>query len=131
MVTMEAIQEYVDAIAEKYRPERIILFGSYAYGTPREDSDVDLLVVMRHEGGALGASSEIYRALPGPPFSAHVVVRDPDVLRWRIENNDWFLREATEKGTVLYEAADIGVGQEGGGRLPFGSSCPRLVGAEP
>ena len=43
---MRVIREYVRRVAECFQPDRIILFGSYAYGTPNEDSDVDLLVVM-------------------------------------------------------------------------------------
>jgi predicted nucleotidyltransferase len=45
-VPKEAIQEVVEQIKSKFRPKKIILFGSYAYGTPRPESDVDLLVVM-------------------------------------------------------------------------------------
>lgn len=50
MVTSAEIQHLSDEIAAAYRPKRIILFGSYAYGSPTPDSDVDLLVVMRHNG---------------------------------------------------------------------------------
>src|SRR5438445_6054301 len=45
-VTMRVIQRYARAIAQEFDPDQIILFGSYAYGTPHEDSDVDLLVIM-------------------------------------------------------------------------------------
>ena len=46
MVSRETIQTVVDAIVQEFTPLQVILFGSYAYGTPTEDSDVDLLVVM-------------------------------------------------------------------------------------
>ena len=49
MVDAQRIQQVSDEIARRFRPERIILFGSYAYGTPTEHSDVDLLVVMPSE----------------------------------------------------------------------------------
>ena len=45
-IPMRVIRRYARAIAEEFHPDKIILFGSYAYGTPHEDSDVDLLVVM-------------------------------------------------------------------------------------
>ena len=45
-IPMRVIRRYARAIAEEFRPDQIILFGSYAHGTPHEDSDVDLLVVM-------------------------------------------------------------------------------------
>jgi predicted nucleotidyltransferase len=43
---MRVIRQYTREVAERFRPDKIILFGSYAYGTPHADSDVDLLVVM-------------------------------------------------------------------------------------
>ena len=46
MVTRKEIQATCDEIVRKFAPLQVILFGSYAYGTPTEDSDVDLLVVM-------------------------------------------------------------------------------------
>jgi predicted nucleotidyltransferase len=45
-IPMRVIRRYARAIAEEFHPDKIILFGSYAYGTPHEDSDVDLLVIM-------------------------------------------------------------------------------------
>lgn len=49
-IGLEKIRRYVDELAKRFHPERIILFGSCAYGTPNRDSDVDLLVVMDFEG---------------------------------------------------------------------------------
>ena len=45
-IPMRVIRDYARRVAERFQPEKIILFGSYAYGTPHEDSDVDILVVM-------------------------------------------------------------------------------------
>ena len=45
-IPMRVIRRYARAIADEFQPDKIILFGSYAYGTPNEDSDVDLLVIM-------------------------------------------------------------------------------------
>ncbi|MEK7995668.1 MAG: nucleotidyltransferase domain-containing protein, partial [Planctomycetota bacterium] len=50
MVAMSTIRELAEQIAEQFNPDRIVLFGSYAYGTPGPDSDVDLLVIMHFEG---------------------------------------------------------------------------------
>ncbi len=49
MVAKREIRSLVSRIASEFRPERIILFGSYAYGKPNEDSDVDLLVLMPYQ----------------------------------------------------------------------------------
>src|SRR5271168_2419705 len=45
-VPMAVIRQFARAVAERFQPEKIILFGSYAYGQPHADSDVDILVVM-------------------------------------------------------------------------------------
>ena len=111
MPTPEEIQAYADAIAERYQPERIILFGSYAPGspqTPHEYSDVDLLVVMEHEGNALRAGMEVRRRVRADGFRPHIVVPEPDELRWRIEQGDWFLREVLDQGTTLYDCGELG-----------------------
>jgi predicted nucleotidyltransferase len=92
-------------IAEAFRPERIILFGSYAYGRPTLDSDVDLLVVMPHEGKSWDAAARI-RGTVRPRFPVDLVVRTPQKLRERLAMGDVLLREIVTRGTVLYEASD-------------------------
>ncbi len=109
MVDAQRIQQVSDEIARRFRPQRIILFGSYAYGTPTEYSDVDLLVVMPFEGRERAKAMEIKQAA-GVDFSMDLLVYDPAHLQQRIEWEDWFLREITEKGRVLYEASHAGVG---------------------
>lgn len=105
MIQADAIQQLVDRIAREFRPEQIILFGSYAYGTPREDSDVDLLVVVPFEGNSLHKAVEIVRRVQ-PPFALDLIARTPEQLRQRLAWNDFLLREVMEKGKVLYAAAD-------------------------
>ena len=107
MVTREEIQATCDDIVREFAPLQIVLFGSYAYGTPREYSDVDLLVVM------LGSKSEIrkqereiYGRIPHH-FRMDLLVRSPEEIAYRLSYNDWFLREITEKGEVLYESANF------------------------
>lgn len=111
-VRREVIQAYVDRIAKRFRPQRVILFGSHAYGQPATHSDVDLLVVMPDDGNPLRKSIEIVREVPYRGFALDLIVRDPEVLRWRLEQHDWFLMDIIEKGEVLYEAADARVGSE-------------------
>ncbi|MCH8343744.1 MAG: nucleotidyltransferase domain-containing protein [Planctomycetes bacterium] len=110
MVDLADIQAYAHEIARRFKPQRIILFGSHADGEPDEDSDVDLLVVIADGGDPLGKAMEISRALPHYGFALDLIVRDPDVLQRRIEQHDWFLIDITEKGRVLYEAQQPRVG---------------------
>jgi len=100
MKTIRAIARYIE---EKFNPEKIILFGSHAYGNPTGWSDVDLLVVMETPEGELAAIKEVAESLPDLSFRVDIIVRSRAVLDKRIKLGDWFLREATQKGKVLYE----------------------------
>ena len=115
-IPMRVIRRYARAIAEKFCPDKIILFGSFAYGTPHADSDVDLLVIMsaRSQGGQ---AYKIRMALLAP-FAMDLIVRTPDTMKWRLEEGDSFLREIMSKGKVLYEKTDGRVGKKSGRGLP-------------
>ncbi len=101
MITPAQIQRVSDEIARKFQPERIILFGSYAYGTPTEDSDVDLLVVLSFEGRKAKKATEIRLAVRAR-FAMDLIPITPERLQERLAMNDFFLREITEKGKVLH-----------------------------
>ncbi len=102
MVTQKDIQATCDDIVREFAPLQVILFGSYAYGTPTEDSDVDLLVVMDiPESETSRQAAEIWQRIPRS-FSMDLLVRSPQEIAYRISHNDWFLREITESGKVLF-----------------------------
>jgi predicted nucleotidyltransferase len=103
MIERNYINELSQRIAQGFRPDRIILFGSYAYGKPTADSDVDLLVVLHFEGKAVRKAIEI-RTRVNPGIPVDLMVRTPQQLNARIAKNDWLLREIVEKGVTLYEA---------------------------
>ena len=98
-----AIDEVVQQIAEKFHPQRIILFGSYARGKPRPESDVDLLVVMETPLKESQQSLEIRRHL-GVMFGLDLIVYTPKRLKERLKMGDWFLRDIMEEGKVVYES---------------------------
>ena len=77
MVAMGQVEALSRRIAREFDPERVILFGSHAYGVPSEYSDVDLLVIMPFEGSSFRKSLEILRRV-GPQFYVDLVVRRPD-----------------------------------------------------
>jgi predicted nucleotidyltransferase len=107
-VPPSAIRRFARQVAERFRPDKIILFGSQACGTPHEDSDADILVVMpaRNE---IDQAARIRRAVPRR-IAMDLIVRRPNDLRRRLEEGDWFLREIVATGKVLYEKADGAVG---------------------
>lgn len=102
-VTRKSISAFATQVANQFHPQRIILFGSYAYGKPTEDSDVDILVVLPFKGRNPEKATEIWMATK-PQFPIDIMVRKPAELKKRLKMGDFFLREITEKGTVLYEA---------------------------
>ena len=97
----KATQKIVDAIA----PEKIILFGSFAYGKPTPDSDVDLLVIMESEQSPHARSAQISEILYPRPFPVDIIVRTPAEVNERLVIGDYFFYEILTKGKVLYERA--------------------------
>jgi predicted nucleotidyltransferase len=104
-ISQRAISAFARQVARQFNPHKIILFGSYAYGKPTEDSDVDILVVMPFKGRNPEKATEIWMATK-PRFPIDIMVRKPAELNKRLKMGDFFLREITEKGKVLYEATD-------------------------
>jgi uncharacterized protein len=102
-ISMHAIRAVAQRIADRFQPEKIILFGSYAYGHPKPESDVDLLVIMDTPLRSRQQRLEISRALSPRPFPLDIIVRTPRELAERIAIGDLFLREITTRGKVLYE----------------------------
>jgi len=113
-VPMEAIQMVVNRIVEEFKPEKIILFGSHAYGTPKPWSDVDLLVIMESELSAHDQRMKIARFLIPRPFGIDVLTRTPKDLDYRIKEGDFFLKEIMTKGKVLYEKPNRRMDSESG-----------------
>jgi predicted nucleotidyltransferase len=114
-VPKSVIRRFARDVAERFHPEKIILFGSHAYGRPHADSDVDVLVIMPCRN-QLDQAFKIHDTLR-PPFPLHIVVRTPSSMSWRLAEGDSFLQEITSKGKVLYEERNAGVGAKGRKRL--------------
>ncbi|NJD56322.1 MAG: nucleotidyltransferase domain-containing protein [Nitrospirae bacterium] len=100
---LREIDKIKKSIVEKYSPEKIILFGSYAYGRPDRESDVDFLVVMPFSGKAVYKTVEILESVR-PSIPVDLIVRTPRQVEKRLAQNDFFLREIFKRGKVLYEA---------------------------
>ena len=98
----ETIKEIVSRIAETLHPERVILFGSQAWGESNPDSDIDLVVVCKDEERPRDVQVAIHRLFRRPSFSLDVFVyRSGDFeIQRRIANT--IAREAFEKGRICY-----------------------------
>jgi predicted nucleotidyltransferase len=112
-IPLSAIRRFARQIAERFHPEKIIVFGTYAYGQPHEESDVDLMVIMPTRN-AIDQAIRIDLAFEWP-FALDVHVRTPYQIKQGLKEGDcdWFLREVMEKGNVLYEAPHPSVGEKG------------------
>ncbi len=99
------IKNLCKQIVDSFRPHKVILFGSYAYGVPTPDSDIDLLVVMQFDGRVHEQAVKIRRDL-NSTLPIDLLVRTPEQVRERVEMEDFFMREIVEQGKVLYEADD-------------------------
>ncbi|MCU0487006.1 MAG: nucleotidyltransferase domain-containing protein [Anaerolineales bacterium] len=100
-IPFAAIQDVVEQIAGHFKPIRIILFGSYAYGQPKPESDVDLLVIMDTPLNETQQAVEILKTI-AYRFGLDLLVYTPQHLQQRLEWGDPFLREIVDHGKVLY-----------------------------
>src|SRR5215472_10532380 len=110
-VPMSVIRRFARQVAERFHPDMIILFGSYAYGTPHADSDVDILVVMPCRN-QIDQACRIDDAID-PPFPLDLIVRTPASINWRLAEGELFRTEIVTKGKVLYEKGDARMGSQG------------------
>lgn len=95
------ITAFCERIVAEFRPEKVVLFGSYAYGTPTPDSDVDILVMMPYRDSPGRAAVDILQRAR-PAFGVDVLVRTPEQVAERLALNDFFMQEIMTKGRVLY-----------------------------
>src|SRR5438128_276035 len=102
MVGHEKIKQLSDAIAAKFAVEKIILFGSCAYGTATSDSDVDLLVVMDYQGRQIDMAAEL-RLAADFDDAVDIIIFRPDELEQRYRQFNPIAREALDRGTILYD----------------------------
>jgi predicted nucleotidyltransferase len=103
MVKRQYIRAFVEEVAKQFQPERVILFGSYAYGKPTADSDVDLLVVMPHQGASARLAADIRKHIRAG-FPLDLIVRSAEEVDQRIGMGDSFMDEIVNQGMSLYEA---------------------------
>jgi predicted nucleotidyltransferase len=115
MTRMDDILTLAAEIVRRFKPERVILFGSYCHGAPTADSDVDLLVIMPGEAGMEHPAHQQVKILQAieAPFPLDLLVRTSGEISERIAGNDFFMRDIMTKGKVLYASANAGMGGKG------------------
>lgn len=102
-VTAELLHNIVQRIVAGVQPEKIILFGSYAYGNPSPDSDLDILVIMNSKERPAERVLTISRLLRPRPFPMDILVRTPGEIAISLEKRDAFIQEILTQGKAVYE----------------------------
>ncbi len=103
--TRDIIFSLVDKIKKNYQPEKIILYGSYAYVKPHAESDIDFLIIKDTPERAIERRVNVQRIVDirdasYPSFCPLVVT--PDELKNRLEIGDHFFEKIMTEGEVLY-----------------------------
>jgi len=100
---MKEIKQVVKNL-KKYRPEKVVLFGSYAWGKPKKDSDIDILIIKKTGGNPYKRIPEARSYLHNINKAFDILVMEPEEVEKRLKLGDFFIEEIVEKGKVLYEA---------------------------
>jgi predicted nucleotidyltransferase len=98
----ETLPAAIENLIRRVQPEKIILFGSYAYGNPTPDSDVDLLVIWDTDKPRRERVVEVSLSLYPRHFPVDILVKTPQELEEELPHN-FFLGEIIKRGIVLYE----------------------------
>ncbi len=102
LVTPGLLTEITQKVVQAFRPKNIILFGSYAYGKPTSDSDLDLLIVMESRDRPAERIRKVSDLFDPRPLPMDFIVLTPREVRHRLSGFDPFLEEVLEKGQMLY-----------------------------
>ncbi len=107
----DRIEEFVNRVVSRFKPEKVILFGSHASGESEANSDVDILIIMDFDGRPHQKAFEIRKSIQRT-FPLDLLVRRADYITHRLNQEDFFLNEIINNGKVLYERTDKRVDQE-------------------
>src|SRR5262245_37982069 len=99
----KTLPQAIKRIVAELKPEKIILFGSYAYGNPTPDSDVDLLVILDTKESYKERYLSVARLLRPRLFPVDIIVKTPKEIEKALKSNSFFTKEIYTRGIVLYE----------------------------
>ena len=102
-VIEEKIKEITDKIVREYQPEKIILFGSWAWGTPHENSDVDMFIIKESEKKRWEREYDLRMKLIGNKFPPmDLLIYTPEEMERRIRIEDFFIQDILKNGKLVY-----------------------------
>lgn len=86
-----------------YNPDKVILFGSRAWGKPHKDSDFDLMVIKNTREKYSNRAFKVRKLLRGVNESFDIIVMTPAEIKRRQKINDFFINDILKEGKILYE----------------------------
>jgi len=101
-IHQKEIENITKQIVKKYKPEKIILYGSFAYGKPNEDSDVDLLIIKSTQKTRTKRHLEVDRMLLDRTVPLDILVYTPQEIKKRLLLGDFFIKDIIQQGKILY-----------------------------
>ncbi len=102
-VKAHLLNEAVERLAKEFNPEKIILFGSHAWGTPRADSDIDLFIIVKSAVlPPTQRATKAYRCLQGLKIPAEIIVSTQQEVEAFRSVPSSLTRKILEKGKVVY-----------------------------
>ncbi len=99
----QKILEIKEKIVKEFNPEKIILFGSYAWGNPTDDSDIDFFIIKKSELPRVERQMELRRKLWGSGIPMDLLVYTPEEVKKRLDIEDPFTEYVLKHGKVLYQ----------------------------
>ncbi len=101
---MKLIKVIAKKVRDNYKPEKIILFGSYAYGKPKRDSDIDLLIIKKTNARHIDRSTKVREILQEENrlIAIEPLVYTPEEINQRLKIEDDFIKNIMNEGKVLY-----------------------------
>ncbi len=98
---IDKIKKIAQKIGKEYQVEKIILFGSYAWGNPTQDSDFDLLIVKKEKKDFIQEQQKIREVIDGE-LPVDILIYTPKELDKRLEMGDFFFQDVINKGIIIY-----------------------------
>ena len=102
MKNQKEIKKIVRQIVKKYKPEKIILFGSFAYGRPKPSSDVDLLIIKKTKEKKIKRIKDVLMQIKSN-LPVEPLIYNPEEVQERLSLGDFFFQDIIKKGKVVYE----------------------------
>ncbi len=101
----KVLEDIIDKLKRKYRPIKVILFGSYAHGNPKDDSDIDLLILKKTDERSIERFIKVKKIIYNPERKIAIspLIYSPTELNKRLEIGDDFIKDILKEGIVLYE----------------------------